>query len=164
MRTRLAFVLVACSLLVGAGATTSVTVLHIQDARTDETVGVERVEPGQEIALHYIHSFDKTPIREVYVIRDGKLVQIREEFQFYAIGLEYTERDQERVGNFTVLHMEREFDSFVLRVATYTNQSLVIGDQEKPLTAYADRWDTVELSPKRVSYLEYAYLKAKATL
>ncbi|MFC6991538.1 DUF1850 domain-containing protein [Haladaptatus sp. GCM10025707] len=125
MRTRLAFVLVACSLLVGAGATTSVTVLHIQDARTDETVGVERVEPGQEIALHYIHSFDKTPIREVYVIRDGKLVQIREEFQFYAIGLEYTERDQERVGNFTVLHMEREFDSFVLRVATYTNQSLL---------------------------------------
>lgn len=164
MRTRFAFILVACSLLVGAGATSGVTVLHIQDARTGETVGVERVAPGQEVAIHYIHSFDKTPIHEVYVIRDGKLVQIREEFQFYAIGLEYTERNQERVGNFTVLHMEREFDSFAIRVATYTNQSLVIGDKQTPLTDYAEKWDTLKLSGERVSYLEYAYLKAKATL
>ncbi len=164
MRTRLAAILVACCLLVGAGATTGVTVLHIQDAQTGETVGVVQLDPGQEFAIHYIHSFDKTPIHEVFVSRDGKLVQIREEFQYFAIGLEYTERDQERVGNFTVLHMNRSFDSFALRVATYTNQSLVVGDEETPLTAYADRWDTLEFSTERVSYLEYAYLKAKAKL
>jgi hypothetical protein len=160
MRIRLAFVLVVCGLVMGAGATTGVTVLQIQNAKTGETVGVEQIEPGQEFAIHYIHSFDKTPIHEVYVIRDGKIVQIREEFQYYAIGLEYTEREQERIGNFTVLYMERAFDSFALRVATYTNQSLVIGDERTPLTDYAKRWDTLEFSAERISYLEYAYVKA----
>ncbi|SIR63348.1 hypothetical protein SAMN05421858_3024 [Haladaptatus litoreus] len=159
MRIRLLLALLACGVVVGVGSTTDVTVLHIQDARTGETTGVERIDPGQEFAIHYIHSFDKTPIHEVYVIRDGKIVQIREEFQYFAIGLEYTERDQERVGNFTVLHMERAFDSFSLRVATYTNQSLVIGDERTPLTDYAERWDTLTFSAERMSYLEYAYYK-----
>ncbi|WP_266081442.1 DUF1850 domain-containing protein [Haladaptatus caseinilyticus] len=162
MRVRLVMILVACGVVVGAGATTGVTVLHIQNARTDETVGIERIDPGQEFAIHYTHSFDKTPIHEVYVIRDGKIVQIREEFQYFAIGLEYTEREQERVGNFTVLHMERPFDSFALRVATYTNQSLVIDDERTPLTDYSDRWETLTFSAERISYLEYAYLKATA--
>ncbi|WP_435156630.1 DUF1850 domain-containing protein [Haladaptatus sp. DFWS20] len=162
MRIRPAITLVACVLVVGAGAgaTTDVTVLRIHNPETGETVGVERVDPGQKFAIHYIHSFDKTPIHEVYVIRDGKIVQIREEFQYFAIGLEYTEREQERVGNFTVLHMERSFDSFSLRVATYTNQSLVIGDERTPLTDYAERWDTLTFSAERMSYLEYAYFKA----
>lgn len=153
-------VLVACVLVVGSGATADVTVLRVENAETGETVGVERIDAGQEFAIHYIHSFDKTPIHEVYVIRDGKIVQIREEFQYFAIGLEYTERKQERVGNFTILHMERSFDSFSLRVATYTNQSLVIGDERTPLTNYAERWDTLTFSAERMSYLEYASLKA----
>lgn len=166
MRSRRALGLAVAIVLVlaGIGATTGVSVLRIEDARTGETVGVERIDPGQEFAIHYIHSFDKTPIHEVYVIRDGKIVQIREEFQYFAIGLEYTKNDQERVGNFTVLHMERTFDEFAIRVATYTNQSLVIGDERTPLTAYGERWDTLRLSADRVSYLEYVYLKLTAQL
>lgn len=164
MRKRLLIGLLACGLVVGASATMGVSVLRLRNAQTGETVGVERIDPGQEFAIEYIHSFNKTPIHEVYVIRDGEIVQTREEFEYFAIGLEYTDRDQERVGNFTVLHMNRTFDSVPIRVATYTNQSLVVGDDETPLTQYADRWDTLELSPERMSYLEYLYHKATAQL
>ena len=164
MRSRFVFVLVVCGLVVGASATMGVSVLRIQNAQTGETVGVERLDPGQEFAVDYIHSFNKTPIHEVYVIRDDQIVQTREEFQYFAIGLEYTDRDQERVGNFTVLHMNRTFESVPIRVAMYTNQSLVIGDDRTPLTHYADRWETLELSPDHMSYLEYLYRKATTQL
>ncbi|WP_336363317.1 DUF1850 domain-containing protein [Halalkalicoccus salilacus] len=136
-------------------AAADLTVLRLEDPRSGESLGVERVEEGDRFAIHYVHSFDKTPIREVYEVRDGGIVQIREEFKYHAIGLEYTEGNQTREGEFTVLHMERRFDSFTVRVAKATDQSLVIGGEKRPLSSYTERWGSIRFSVERVSYLGY---------
>lgn len=131
------------------------TVLRLTDPRSGETLGVERVEEGDRFAIHYVHSFDKTPIREVYEVRDGGIVQIREEFKYHAIGLEYTEAEQTREDGFTILHMERRFDSFTVRVAKYTDQSLVIDREERPLSSYTEKWESIRFSVERVNYPRY---------
>lgn len=136
-------------------AATDVTVLRLADPRSGETLGVERVEDGDKFAIHYVHSSDKTPIHEVYEVRGTDIVQVREEFEYHAIGLEYTEADQTREGEFTVLHMDRRLDSFTVRVAKYTDQSLVIGETERPLSSYTERWGSIRFAVERVNYLQY---------
>lgn len=131
------------------------TVLRLEDPRSGESLGVFRVEEGDRFAIHYVHSFDKTPIREVYEIRDGGIVQIREEFKYHAIGLEYTEGDQTREGEFTVLHMDRRLDSFTVRVAKATDQSLVIEGEKRLLSSYTERWGSIRFSVERASYPGY---------
>lgn len=131
------------------------TVLRLGDPRSGESLGVFRIEEGDRFAIHYVHSFDKTPIREVYEVRDGGIVQIREEFKYHAIGLEYTEGNQTREGEFTVLHMDRRFDSFTVRVAKATDQSLVIEGEKRPLSSYTERWGSIRFSVERVSYPGY---------
>lgn len=140
-------------------AVTNVTVLRLADPRSGETLGVERVEEGDRFAIHYVHSFDKTPIREVYEIRGEGIVQIREEFEYHAIGLEYTERNQTREDGFTALHMDRRFDSFTVRVAKYTDQSLVIDGEQRPLSSYTDEWESIRFAVERVNYLRYLHYR-----
>lgn len=161
---RLGAVSVGLLLLALAGATADVTVLELRDPQSGETLGVERVDDGDRFTIAYVHSFDETPIREVYEVRGTRIVQVREEFRFFAIGLEYTERNQTREGNFTVLHMDRRVDPFTVRVAKYTNQTLVVDDRRRPLTRYADRWDSVRFSVRRVSYLDYARMTVRTRL
>ncbi|MCL7417411.1 MAG: DUF1850 domain-containing protein, partial [Halalkalicoccus sp.] len=132
MRRRRVLSALAGGALVSPLAATEVTVLCLSDPRSGETLGVERVEEGDRFAIHYVHSFDKTPIHEVYEVREEGIVQIREEFEYHAIGLEYTERNQTREGGFTVLHMDRRLDTFTVRVAKYTDQTLIIDGEERP--------------------------------
>lgn len=139
-------------------AVADLTVLHLEDPRSGENLGVFRVEEGDRFAVHYVHSFDKTPIREIYEVRDDRIVQIREEFKYHAIGLEYTEANQTREGEFTVLHMERRFDSFTVRVAKATDQSLVIDGESHPLSSYTERWNSIRFSVERVGYPRYLRL------
>ncbi|WP_129115656.1 DUF1850 domain-containing protein [Halegenticoccus tardaugens] len=150
------------ALLLVAGAATDVTVLAMEDPRSGETLGVERVHEGDRFAIHYVHSFDETPIHEVYEVRGTSIVQVREEYRYHAIGLEYTEANRTREGNFTVLRMHRDLGSFTVRVAKYTNQTLVSDGRERPLYEYADRWDSIRFSVQRVSYLDYLRLRAEA--
>ncbi|WP_336344844.1 DUF1850 domain-containing protein [Halalkalicoccus ordinarius] len=145
-------------------AVADLTVLQLGDPRSDESLVVFRVEEGDRFAIHYVHSFDETPIREVYEIRDGGIVQIREEFEYHAIGLEYTEANQTREGEFTVLHMERRFDSFTVRVAKSTDQSLVVDGESRPLSSYTERWGSIRFSVERVSYLRYLRLMLETRL
>lgn len=132
MRRRQVLSAVLGGVLLSPLAVTDLTVLRLSDPETDETLGVERVEEGDRFAVHYIHSFDETPIHEVYEVRGEEIVQVREEFKYHAIGLEYTEGNQTREDGFTILHMERRFDSFTVRVAKYTDQSLVIDGEQRP--------------------------------
>ncbi|ADJ15574.1 DUF1850 domain-containing protein [Halalkalicoccus jeotgali] len=155
MRRRRVLSAIAGGLVLSPLAATDVTALRLADPQSGETLGVERVSTGDRFAIHYVHSFDKTPIHEVYEVRDEGIVQIREEFEYHAIGLEYTEGNQTREDGFTVLHMERELGSFTIRVAKYTDQSLVIDGESRPLSAYTEEWEPVRFSVERVSYLRY---------
>ncbi|MDL5360442.1 DUF1850 domain-containing protein [Halalkalicoccus sp. NIPERK01] len=155
MRRRRVLSAVAGGLLLSPLVATDVTVLRLADPRSGETLGVERVEEGDRFAIHYVHSFDKTPIREVYEVRGEEIVQIREEFKYHAIGLEYTEDEQTREDGFTILHMERRFDSFTVRVAKYTDQSLVIDGEERPLSSYTAEWGSIRFSVERTNHLRY---------
>jgi hypothetical protein len=145
--------------LVSPLVATDVTVLRLADPRSGETLGVERVEEGDRFAIHYVHSFDKTPIREVYEVHEEGIVQIREEFEYHAIGLEYTERNQTREDGFTVLHMDRRLDTFTVRVAKYTDQTLIINGEERPLSAYTDEWESIRFAVERVNPLRYLHYR-----
>ncbi|WP_122088256.1 DUF1850 domain-containing protein [Halalkalicoccus subterraneus] len=145
----------AGSVVLSPLAVTNVTVLRLADPRSGETLGVERVEEGDRFAIHYVHSFDETPIREVYEIREEGIVQVREEFEYHAIGLEYTEGNQTREDGFTVLQMDRRLGTFTVRVAKYTEQSLVIDGEERPLSDYTEEWGSIRFSIERVGYLRY---------
>ncbi|MFC4246982.1 DUF1850 domain-containing protein [Natribaculum luteum] len=146
---------VACTVL----ATTSAgTVVHVEHEQSGETLAVYSIDEDEEFSIYYVHSSEKTPIREVYVVDDTSIVQQREEYGYYAAGLEFG-RETQRVDGWTVAEVDREVDEFAVRTAATTEQRLVIGDENRSLQTYTDPWETITISAEDVTYLEYVVYK-----
>ena len=156
-RRRLAVVgsllVVALATIAVAAATPAGTTLVVEDAETGETLDRHDVEPGEEFSLMYVHSFEKTPVHEVYTVRDGEIFQLREEYAYNAAGLEYT-RSSTRVGNRTHATVNEPVGEFVVRVAASTEHTYTVDGEERPLTDIADPWSSVRFTTEKESYLD----------
>lgn len=136
-----------------AAATPAGTALVIEDAESGETLDRHELAPGEEFSVSYIHSFEKTPVRGVYTVRDGEIFQLREEYAYNAAGLEYT-RSSTRVGNRTHAAVNEPVGSFVVRVAASTEHTYTVGGTERAFTDVADPWSSVRVTTEEESYLD----------
>lgn len=78
------------------------------------------VEPGDRFYLHYIHSSDKTPIRDTFEVgEDGQLFLIEEAFLWHGAGLEFMNWEKASImieDGMIKVHLRRHFPSLLLRV------------------------------------------------
>lgn len=104
--------------------------------------------PDGGFALRYIHSVALTPVVSRYLLEDGFIVQIAEEFDQHGFGLPYAadrpgERLELRDGRF-VLHMHRAVGPLYIRVGpAYDNRLEAAGSLD--LTQWGAR--RLELVP-----------------
>src|SRR5699024_7370380 len=63
------------------------SVLVVEDASSGEQLLTTPVSEGTPVVLSYMHSVEKTPIRDVYAVHNGSLVMTRMDFQSYGWGL-----------------------------------------------------------------------------
>ena len=146
-----AIVLVVCIVLAAVPAG---TVVHIEHGQSGETRAVYPIDDGEEFSIEYVHSSEKTQIREVYTVDETSIVQVREEYDYYAAGLEF-ERETRQVDGWTVADVDQEIGSFSVRTAATTEQRLLIADENRSLQTYTDPWETMTISAENVTYLEY---------
>ncbi|WP_255191387.1 DUF1850 domain-containing protein [Natronobeatus ordinarius] len=149
----------AVFLLAVAAAAPTITTVQLTDRESGETLAVYPLEEGEEFEIRYVHSFEKTPIHETYVVDGSDIVQVREAYAYHAAGLEHS-RETYREGNMTVSEFERELGTFSVRVASTTEQDLVIDGRERPLQSYAESGSTIQFSAERTNYAVYRLLSA----
>lgn len=83
----LALVAIVLAVTAVAAATPAGSALVVEDASSGERLLTTPVEEGTPVVLTYMHSVEKTPVHDVYVVRNGSLVMTRMEFQSYGWGL-----------------------------------------------------------------------------
>ncbi|WP_129114088.1 DUF1850 domain-containing protein [Halegenticoccus tardaugens] len=87
---RIATLIVVVASLAIAGvvvaAETPDRALVVEDAESGERLLEAPVENGATVALTYTHSVEKTPVRDVYVVRGDRLDLTRAEFSSYGWG------------------------------------------------------------------------------
>lgn len=90
----------------------------------------EDVEDGEEVMLEYVHSVEKTEVREVYVVRDSSLVLNRTEYSSFGAGLH--SGDVERTSDDVYVHrpdVEREHELVVATGEVAGHTLLVDGER-----------------------------------
>lgn len=99
------------------------------------------VHGGDQFFIHYIHSSDKTPVQDTFLIeRDGRLVLIEEAFLWYGAGLEFQKQEGMKMiydGKWTRVQLYRPLPELVIRVGRVANQTFTFGDRSFPLTHLA---------------------------
>jgi len=106
------------------------------------------VDGEDRFYIDYIHSKDKTPVHDVFLIsKKGKLILLEEQYEWYGAGLEFhpkgvgqiiTENERTRVL------LNKELDQFLLRVGRIANHILSIKSICIPLISIANGGDVLE--------------------
>ncbi len=119
---------------------------------SDEKLVCIPVEAGDEILFAYVHSADKTPVEQLFMVgEDGILYLLEERYQWYGAGLEtgsgldFSFED----GVVRVTGYDRPFPTLPLRVAWTVPQEFFVGDQHILLSDLAPGGTSLVVRIKR---------------
>jgi hypothetical protein len=126
--------LILLAFLAIAALAIPVHVLEVRGVKEDRAIVVRRVVPGSAFSLGFIHSVEKTPVRDFYRIDDSyRIVQRETIFSSCNTGLPVTLAEREtllREGNhFRVTGMGRVCPEILLWVDEPYNNTLIFGDE-----------------------------------
>lgn len=120
---------------VGEFSSQPVLVVETLDGTELETIPVE---PGTEVSIEYMHSVEKTEVRDVYEVREDGLEMTYMEFSSFGAGLP-ARADVEWTDNNTFIYRVRdtEPDSLIVSPGEVAGHELVVN---------GTRYDMVNLS------------------
>ncbi len=112
----------------------------ILEDEQQKTVTVIAV-PNRRFALNFIHSVQKTPVHEFFLIsNDNKLILEKTTYHSLGVGLPFSDENGEflnKEGEF-VLNMHREFESIPIRVSPIPQHSITVGGKDYPLLDFVE--------------------------
>lgn len=137
-----------------AAAVPAERVLVVADAETGERLLVRPVAENATITLAYVHSVEKTPVRDVYAVRGTALENTRMRFQSYGWGLP-ARADVRQVDGWFVFDPAGTYDDIYVTPGRIAGHELRVGDETHDLVALSSA-RTVHVSVERRSALAAA--------
>ncbi|MCL0030057.1 DUF1850 domain-containing protein [Dehalococcoidia bacterium] len=128
----------------------TLTVVH-RNGETQETVAAIPVTAGSRFTIQYIHSVDRLPVHETFLVNDEYSLLLSE-FRFITLGAGMGDSGGDIVydGRWTVVeNIRKELTSFHLRVSSITEQTLLIGDREIKLAEIAPESGLLKFEVRR---------------
>ena len=113
--------------------------LVLADSENGRIYASFEVEEGSEFAVEFIHSVNKSPVKDVFVIRDGKIVADKTVYSAFGAGVQTEIEDGQRLeydkdGNMVVSGFDIVFPRVKYIVGTVSDHLLYIQDEAISLT------------------------------
>lgn len=150
-------VLAVLALVLSAGVAAAVPaerVLVVADAGTGERLLVRPVAENTTVTLAYVHSVERTPVRDVYAVRGTRLENTRMLFQSYGWGLPAGAAVR-RVDGWFVFDPAGTYDDLYVKPGRVAGHELGVGDETYDLVALSSA-RTVRVGVERRSALAAA--------
>ena len=108
-------------------------------SKTDEVIKTFDVSEGDEFSVEFIHSVNKSPVKDVFVIRDGKIYADRTIYSSFGAGVQTEVGEGQTLGydehgNMIVSGFDMEFPRVECIVGTVHDHVLEIGGESISLT------------------------------
>jgi hypothetical protein len=115
---------------------------RVEEARSGARLYQVPVKEGDEFALEFVHSVQRTPVKEIFRIeRDGKIYLVETEYESFGAGLPTMpdEGAQSVVegGKIRITGMHREIEPFLVAVSPVPGHVLTVGGEEVVLVSLA---------------------------
>jgi hypothetical protein len=121
----------------------------VTDGERPETLIMLPMEPAEQFRVCFIHSWDLTPVTDIYAVgRHGEIVIKEEVFDWFGAGLEHNPpRGRLVIGPDKRLHVRdinRNVDSFRVRVGVVAHHVLEVRDLRIPLNTLTRPMNPIE--------------------
>ncbi len=130
------------------------TSLVLSNADSGQVYATYPVENGDTIAVEFIHSVNKSPVRDVYEIREGEIWNTQCIYYGFGAGVEEELGEGETLsygenGEMIISNIEKRMDSMVIVVGTISDHTLYLGDETISLRDLCGRSSKVLFSCQR---------------
>ncbi len=130
--------------------------LILKNGDTGKTLAVYRIEEENEFSITFVHSVNKSPVTDVYEIRNGDIYVVRTIYYSFGAGVQ-TEIEEGQAleygedGSMIVSGFDRLMDNLSYIVSTVSDHILVINGNSVNLRELCGRNTTVRfLSGRRI--------------
>jgi hypothetical protein len=112
------------------------------------------VSEGKQFSVGYIHSVNKSPVSEIYQIRQGQIVLIAVEFETFGAGMP-TEPEFDQTlsilpgGGMRIDGFDRVIDSLSYMIGHTTEHTLILSDEQIALLTLDSAGQPVRFFVKR---------------
>ena len=120
------------------------TSLVLSNADSGQVYATYPVENGDTFAVEFIHSVNKSPVRDVYEIREGEIWNTQCIYYGFGETLSYGEN-----GEMIISNIEKKIDNMVIVVGTLSDHTLYLGDETISLRDLCGRSSKVLFSCQR---------------
>jgi len=133
--------------------------LVLRNDHSGAVVFIERLDEGSEFAISFIHSVNISPVKEIFMIRDGQIVLTALEFYTFGAGMP-TELEQEQTltqlpdGGMRIDGFDREFSNLSYIIGYNTNHTLSLESHEIPLETLDRAGQPLLFSFERLTILQ----------
>lgn len=130
------------------------TSLVLSNADSGQVYATYPVENGDTFAVEFIHSVNKSPVRDVYEIREGEIWNTQCIYYGFGAGVEEELGEGETLsygenGEMIISNIEKRMDSMVIVVGTISDHTLYLGDETISLRDLCGRSSKVLFSCQR---------------
>jgi hypothetical protein len=120
-----------------AAATPAGSALVVADASSGEQLLANPISDGTPVVLTYSHSVEKTPVHDVYAVRNDSLVMTRMEFQSYGWGLPARANISRENGSFS-FDPQGRYEELYVKPGRTADHRLRVGNRSYDLVALSD--------------------------
>ena len=133
-------------------------VLIAYDFRTNEYLKSWRISEEQTFTVVYTHSVQLTPVSEIYLIKDNKIVLIETYFHSYGAGLPSTTPYKFEItdNGFRIYDINEIMNNLIYRTgAVRANHKLLINGKEYKFLDFSEPREGVKLGIKNIAVFKY---------
>lgn len=125
--------------------------LVLSNASTGEVYAEYPVESGDTFAVEFVHSVNKSPVRDVFEIREGEVWNIQCIYYGFGAGVEEELGEGEALsygenGEMIISNIEKNTDDMVIVVGTISDHTLYLGDETISLRDLCGRSSPVKFT------------------
>ena len=125
--------------------------LVLSDRESGQVYATYPVENGDTYAVEFVHSVNKSPVRDVFEIRDGEIWNTQCIYYGFGAGVEEELAEGEVLtfgenGEMIISNIEKKMDNLVIVVGTISDHTLYIGEETISLRDLCGRSSKVQFT------------------
>ncbi len=124
----------AAAFLPGCTGSSAGYELVLSDPSSGQVYASYPMEEGESFEVEFIHSVNKSPVRDIYELRDGELWNVQCIYYGFGAGVEEILLEGETLsygdkGEMIVSGIDHKMDHMVIIVGTISDHTLYLGDE-----------------------------------
>lgn len=120
------------------GCSSGEKALVLSDSQTGQVFARYPMEEGETFSVEFIHSVNKSPVKDVYEIRDGEIWNTQCIYYGFGAGVEEELLEGETLsygdnGEMIISGIDHQMDQMIIVVGTISDHTLTVGDESVSL-------------------------------